>query len=174
MRQALLSVKHSLADEEFIGIFGNAVDRVIGPAYQGYIDAADFQPVTSLAGLLSAIDEPALGELAAACDEQEWGYSDIPIAHHPIFGIYRDGLLVAASTYRVETSGVALPGIITPPRYRGQGYGKTVLSAATEHGLGEGLLMLYHTLTTNKAAIAVAESLGYKHYATHLAVRLHW
>lgn len=163
----------NLADADFVASLGGQVEKVIGPAYQGCLEATEFHPVVSRARLLSEADDTALRELAAACDAEEWEHSDIQIGHPPIFGVYTDGHLAAASTYRMETKGVAMPGIITHPHYRGQGYGKAVLSAATKHGLGQGQLMLYQTLISNMSAISAAEKLGYKQYATHLAVRLH-
>jgi ribosomal protein S18 acetylase RimI-like enzyme len=79
---------------------------------------------------------------------------------------------VAAATYRIESGVAAFPGLITHSEFRGRGYGKVVLSKAVEHGISHDLLMFYQTLLTNKPAIAVAQTLGYRHYATHLAVRL--
>lgn len=56
--------------------------------------------------------------------------------------------------------------------FRGCGYGKAVLSAASQYALDHHLLVLYQTLVSNKPAIAVAQSLGFQPYANHVAVRL--
>jgi GNAT superfamily N-acetyltransferase len=161
-----------LTDDDFIAALGDNVTRVIGPAYQGHLRANDFRPAVSDARLLSAQDDKALRDLQVACDEEEWDHSDIELERHPHFGLFADGRLVAAATYRVERGVAALPGLITHPGFRGRGYGRAVLSAAVQHGLNAGLLMLYQTLVANEPAIAAAQSLGYKPYATHLAVRL--
>ena len=158
-------------DEELIDLLGNKVDRVIGPAFQGFLTQAEFRPRASEARLLTKQDEESLHKLQAACDEEQWEHSDIEIGCEPIWGCYADGLLVAAATYRTE-AGAAFSGLITHPQFRRRGFGKAVLSQATEHGLNSNLLMLYQTLVANKPAMAAAQSLGYKLYAMHLAIRL--
>jgi GNAT superfamily N-acetyltransferase len=162
----------TITDQDFVALFGERVDKVIGPAYQGYLEKSDFRPVTSSARLLLPVDDDALRKLEAACDAAEWEYSDIQIGQHPHFGNFAGSQLVAVANYQMEAGEtIAMPGIITHPSYRGRGYGKAVLSAATEHGLRRGFLMLYQTLVLNRSAVAAAESLGYKQYASHLAVR---
>jgi ribosomal protein S18 acetylase RimI-like enzyme len=162
----------TLADQTFVALFGDRVDKVIGPAYQGYLEEPDFLSVASSARLLSSADDNALHELAADCDVEDWEHSDIQIGQHSNFGIFVGSRLVAVANYQVQEETVAMPGIITHPAYRGQGFGKAVLSAAIEHGLSNGFLMLYQTRVANRPALTAAESLGYKQYATHLAVRL--
>jgi len=162
----------ALTDKDFVAIFGDAVDKTIGPAYQGYLEKENFRSSASSARLLSPQDAGALRDLSAACDADEWEHSSIVIEQLPNFGSFADNKLVAASNYQMWSEGAAMPGFITHPHYRGQGYGKSVLSAATEHASNAGFLMLYQTLVANKPAICAAESLGYKPYATHLALRL--
>jgi ribosomal protein S18 acetylase RimI-like enzyme len=47
-----------------------------------------------------------------------------------------------------------------------------VVSATTLEALAAGFIVLYQTLLANTASVALANGLGYQHYATHLAVRL--
>lgn len=162
----------TITEQDFVALFGEEVDKVIGPAYQGYLEEPDFCPATGSARLLLPVDDNELRRLAAACDAEEWEHSDVQIGQHPLFGSFSGSHLVAVANYRMETRVAAMPGIITHPDYRGQGHGKAALSSAVEHGLSKGFLMLYQTLVLNKPAVAIAESLGYKQYATHLAVRL--
>ncbi|HEY0076947.1 MAG TPA: GNAT family N-acetyltransferase [Abditibacteriaceae bacterium] len=161
-----------LDDKEFIASLGGKVDKVIGPAFQGFLLETDFQSVSSDARLLTNQDEKALADLRAACEQDEWEHADIEMERHPLFGCFENECLVAVATYRIESEVAAFPGLITHPEFRGRGYGKAVLSKALEHGVNHDLLMLYQTLLTNKPAIAVAQTLGYRLYATHLAVRL--
>jgi GNAT superfamily N-acetyltransferase len=63
-------------------------------------------------------------------------------------------------------------GVVTHPAYRGHGYGRAVVSAATGQGLEAGFIVLYQTLLANAPSVALATGLGYQPYATHLAVRL--
>jgi RimJ/RimL family protein N-acetyltransferase len=176
IRTALEHTSHPINDEEFIALFGDAVGAVVGPAYQGFLDPTHSTPVTSTARQLTPQDNSALQELAARCDEQEWEHSSIDAAiqsdTRPHFGCFVDARLVAVANYSKSPPSAAMPGIITHPAHRKRGYGRAVLSAATQHGLDNGLLMLYQTLLANKPAIAAAEGLGYQPYATHLALRL--
>ena len=63
-------------------------------------------------------------------------------------------------------------GVVTHPAYRGRGYGRAAVSAATARGLEAGFIVLYQTLLANAPSVALATELGYQPYATHLAVQL--
>ena len=170
---------HHVTDEILIDLLGERTDKIIGPAFQGFLPEAGFHPVdspvASRARLLIEQDVRALADLRVACDIEEWEHSDIEpnikTGRNPVFGCFIDDKLVAAATYRIE-SGAAFPGLITHPDFRNRGFGRAVLSKAVGHGLNNSLLLLYQTLVANKAAIAAAQSLGFKPYATHLALRL--
>ncbi len=167
-----LQHRSCVADEDVLALFGDAVETVIGPAYHGYLDEGHFQPVTSATRLLTARDGAALQELEQACLEQEWQHAGISEAQQPVFGLYSRSKLVAAANYQMWAHDVATPGLVVHPDHRGRGYGKAVLSAAAQHALQDGFLVLYQTLMSNVAAQAVAQSLGFQQYATHVAVRL--
>ncbi len=169
--RAALNTASAVTDLELMALFGGAVERTIGPAYQGHLEPRAFRPAGLPVRLLSA-DDDALSDLAAACETTEWEHSAIHAGGAPIFGCFVGGRLVAVSNYRMEARDAALPGVIVHPHARGRGYGKAVLSAASEHALESGFLVLYQTLLSNKPAVAAAESLGYRQYAVHLAVRL--
>jgi GNAT superfamily N-acetyltransferase len=155
-------------------MFGSRLDRIIGPAFQGCADTSDFHAV-DVRGTrpLAAEDDEALERLAMACDRDEWVHSGIERALAPIFGCYTGDELAAA--------GMLLPwglrqcnvGIITHPSFRGQGYGRAVVSAVTAYMLAEGYVAQYQTLLDNTSSVAIARALGYRQYATTLAVRLH-
>jgi predicted GNAT family acetyltransferase len=164
----------TLTDEWLLSLPGDEAERVIGPAYQAYLEPANFRPLPSTARLLTAEDEEALHRLSLACEEEEWESSTIEADHQPNFGCFENDQLVAVANYRMWSQTAAMPGVITHPQFRGRGYAKRVLSAATAHGLDNGFLMLYQTLQSNTPAIATAQSLGYQPYASHLAVRLRY
>jgi ribosomal protein S18 acetylase RimI-like enzyme len=172
VQNAVGPAEETLSDESFVALFGDAMDKVIGPAYQGYLEATNFRPVASSARLLCAADSDALRELAAACDDIEWEHAGIDAGGEPNFGLFLDGRLVAAANCQMEGVSAAMPGLIVHPAYRGRGHAKAVLSAACAHGLERDFLMLYQTLVANRAAVAAAQSIGYQPYATHLALRL--
>jgi predicted GNAT family acetyltransferase len=61
---------------------------------------------------------------------------------------------------------------VTHPAFRGNGYGRAVVSAMTRAALDEGAIPHYQTLASNTASRAIARSLGFTEYAQTLAVRL--
>lgn len=164
--------RSSASDEHILALFGNAVNVVVGPAFHGYLKTENFRHTSSSARLLTVDDEKDLPVLQGECSPDEWEHADIAVGQQTIFGLYDGCKLVAAANYQMWAHDVAMPGLVVHPDYRGRGYGKAALSAATQHALKSGFLVLYQTLVSNGAARAVAQSLGYEQYATHLAVRL--
>src|SRR6476469_6587331 len=54
-------------------LFGHTIERIVGPAWQGYLRADDFRPAAKQnVRQLAATDGPALRRLEEACGEQEW------------------------------------------------------------------------------------------------------
>jgi GNAT superfamily N-acetyltransferase len=153
--------------------FGAAVERVIGPAYQGYLDGADFCPVDAKAArVLTVRDALALRQLAMACDETEWQHSGIGGESQVVFGCFVGEGLVAAGTGEPRGDILWHIGIVTHPAYRSQGYGRAVVSAVTAHGLESGLVPWYQTLQANAPSVTIARSRGFTQYAATIAVRL--
>lgn len=149
------------------------VERVIGPAFVGYTDGAAFQPVQQGAPrLLTPQDVPALEALRAACSALEWEHGGSSFGEQPIVGIHVEGELAAVAGYEVWGEAIAHISVITHPRHRGQGYGKTVVSQLTEEVLSQGLVPQYQTLEVNVSSMAVAQDLGFERYATTMAVQL--
>jgi RimJ/RimL family protein N-acetyltransferase len=63
-------------------------------------------------------------------------------------------------------------GIITHPDYRGQGHGRSVVSAIAAYGLEVSLVPRYQALAANTPSVTIARALGFSQYAETLAVRL--
>ncbi|HEX5548013.1 MAG TPA: GNAT family protein [Ktedonobacterales bacterium] len=154
-------------------LFGDAIERIVGPAWQGYLRADDFRPAAQLnVRQLTAADDPALRQLEEACDGQEWEHSGIGGAEQAVFGAFVGDRLVAAGMGEPLAATLLHIGIITHPDVRGQGYGRAVVSAISAYGLGVGLVPRYQTLAANTPSVAIARALGFTHYATTFAVRL--
>jgi len=159
---------------------GAHVERIVGPSYQGYADAAAFRPAPSPAAgspepivrRLGSADAPALQRLAAACAPQEWMDSAIQPDHSPIVAIEQAGELLAAASAPDDGPGVASVGVITHLAWRGRGYGAAVVSALTVDRLAAGMILHYQTLRANTASVAIASALGYYDLATALGIRL--
>jgi GNAT superfamily N-acetyltransferase len=157
------------------GLFGSTVERIIGPAYQGFVDAATFRPVDGRATRsLTGADTPALQRLRAACDAIEWEHSAVKSDHlASVFACFVGGALAAAGILMRGRDRIGSLGIITHPAHRGQGYGRAVVSAMTAYALDTGLIPRYQTLLANAQSVGIARSLGFVAYGATLAVRLH-
>jgi hypothetical protein len=128
-------------------VFGDAVRRVVGPAWLGYADAGDFRPAPTMgARLLTDQDLAALRGLAAACGPTEWEHGGIDPACPPVYGCHAGEVLAAA--------------------------GKAVVSAMTADGLAAGGVVQYRTLQANLPSVGIARALGFQRFALTLAVRL--
>ncbi len=166
------------ADEVFTvsyltGLFGSAVERIVGPAWQGCADGSDFHPAaTRGTRLLQPADGLELRRLEMACDRTEWEHSTIAWGEAPVFGCFEGDEMMAAGTLRPWGEGVQSVGIISHPAHRGRGYARAVASAMTAYGLAQGAVLRYQTLQANVASVAVAKALGYAEYGQTLAVRL--
>jgi GNAT superfamily N-acetyltransferase len=154
-------------------VFGDAIDRVVGPAWQGYLRADDFRPVAGLlVRQLTAADDPALRWLADVCDEEEWESTGIGRSEQVVFGAFVGEGLVAAGMGEPRDATLLHIGIITHPAYRGKGHGRAVVSTICAYGLDVSLVPRYQALTSNGPSIAIARALGFTQYAETLAVRL--
>jgi predicted GNAT family acetyltransferase len=149
------------------------VRRIIGPAYQGYVETAQFRavPHTGIRPLVRA-DRAALQELADACEVEAWEHASIAPDEPQAFGCFINDRLIAVARARPGWEETAHIGVATHPAHRGQGNGRAVVSAATAQALKAGHIVLYQTLVANAPSVALATRLGYEPYATHLAVRL--
>jgi GNAT superfamily N-acetyltransferase len=153
-------------------MFGEATERIIGPAWLGYADGLDFRPVLSThTRALSPDDLPALRRLAASCGE-EWEDSGITFESPLVFGRFAEGDLAAAGTVERSSRDILNVGIITHPDHRSKGYGKEVVSALTRYGVERGGIMQYRTLESNRPSLRIARALGYQPYGRTIAVRL--
>lgn len=152
-------------------IFDQPINRIIGPAFQAYVEVDDFCPYPSpqVRTLLDE-DEEWLQCLTQACDPKEWEHSGIKETSSPLFGYFIDNQLVATSHYSMWAAYAASIGIITHPAHRDHGYGRATVSAAMQHALDQGHMVIYQTLLANTPSVALAKHLGCKLYAHTVAI----
>ena len=171
----------ALVEPEFWrAAMGERLERVVGPSYQGFVDADAFQPADEQgARALTPDDQPALQPFIAACPPDAWKDSAIALDHDPIFGLERDGDLIALASAPLDgiadgsaDEGVRSVGVVTLPAWRGQGAALAVVAALTARCLASGALLHYQTLRANLPSAAIARRLGYEEVATALAIRL--
>jgi GNAT superfamily N-acetyltransferase len=154
----------------FAAAFGVLEFTVIGPAYIGYAEVvgSPAQPVRSL----TADDALAAGALREACSETEWEHGGSLVGEHPASGVFAGSSLVALAGYEVWGGRIAHISVITHPAFRSRGFGCSAVAHLAGVALAAGLVPQYRTLESNRASIRIAESLGFVHYATSVAVRL--
>src|SRR5918993_770881 len=98
-----LTVAEAFASSRLRVALGAGPSSVIGPAYQGFADAADYRPAsTEGVRLLGDADRP------------------------PVFGRFAGGSLVAAATLEHAGEPVSSVGVLTHPDHRGRGHGRAV------------------------------------------------
>ena len=159
---------------------GERVERIVGPSYQGFVDAITYRPgPTRGARRLLAGDLPALSRFISACPPDDWRDSAISPDHQPIVALMRDGAIIALASAPADGPadiGMRSVGVVTLPTWRGQGAGRAVVGALTWYWLMNWLepdsTLHYQTLRANGASVAIAQALGYVDVATALAVRL--
>jgi GNAT superfamily N-acetyltransferase len=146
------------------------IDRVLGPAYLGYLDALDSGREDPNVRLLGRDDLDAFNDLRGGVTAQDWENSGLEPGQ-PIAGCFIDGVLVSAAGYRVWGGRIAHIGVLTRGDARGAGCGRACVRGITAHALKQGLIAQYQTLYENAPAMAMARSLGFADYAARIYVR---
>ena len=131
-------------------------------------------PIGKIRGALSAVrpdDLLALKALRKACTDKDWEFGGSDLSERPLAGQFSDNVLTAIASYVIWAGDIAHISVVTHPDFRGLGYGKGVVSAITEVAISRALIPQYRTLLANTASMGIAQSLGFRHHATSLAVR---
>lgn len=140
--------------------------RVIGPSTHAYLDA-DPGPVEGVVRL----QEDELQSLKGMVDPADWsesGWDDQP-SH--AFGLYADGVLVAASnlnTFHLEPRDV---GVVVAPGWRGRGLSERVGRHAASVAIREHGFARWGARNTNLASLAASRRVGFESWCSQLAVR---
>ena len=166
--------QENLMDESFLRqVFGNDFDRLVGPAYQGYLLSDRFRayamPHTRFLG---PDDAAAVEAFRMECGQDVWEYAGLDEATSYLVGGFEGNRIVSLAGYRSWSDEAGDPCVLTHSLYRGRGWATATTSAVVGRVLNEGKVLLYQTLETNTAAIKIARRLGYEQYARHVAVRL--
>lgn len=161
------------SEAELAKLFGGSLERWVGPAFQGALDAPDFRPFNAAqVRTLTDSDAEALAVFREACGVEGW--SDAAFDKAVLFraGYFDDARLVAMAGFRPWSPNAGDPCVLTLPDYRGRGCAKAVVSHVLSSALAQDQTPLYQTLEANVAAVGVALGVGYTRYANHVAVRL--
>lgn len=147
-------------------------DKVVGPAWLGIADRADFKSSKTTARILGDSDEDAVQKLAEGCGELAWKQSKLLKVRKPLFGLFVGKDLVAVSGYIVLGNVLAYIGVITHPGHRGKGYAKAVVSSAVADAFSKGFVAQWRTPEANAGAVSLAKAMGFQHYASTYDVEL--
>ena len=152
------------------------IGDVLGPAFYGYADRETFAPVESDARVLTADDESAYRHFRGAVPDEEWKQGGPAFEPGEMIGLFADAgddnELVAAAAYDVWDDLLAHLAVVASPERRNQGYGRAVVSRATERALAEGLIPQYRTADAWPWSVALAEGLGFCQFGTSVLVSI--
>lgn len=151
-------------------LFGDAVDRVIGPAFVGYLGAEPAADPEVRA--LTAADVPALERLRDACTAEEWEHAGIEPGGPDVFGLVAAGEVACAGRLALWGAELADLGILTHPAFRGRGLGRRVVRTMAAAARSRGYVPQYRTLYSNAGSLAVGKAAGFREWGRTLAVRL--
>ncbi len=149
-------------------VLDSRIDRVVGPAYLGYLDSIDAGFDRNVR-LLDYGDRAALDDLRRCVSARDWEYSGLE-AGQPIAGYFVDDKLVSAAGYEVWGARIAHVGVLTRVEARGAGYGRACIGAIASYAIGQGLIAQYRTLYENAGAMAIARALGFVDYGATIYV----
>lgn len=163
----------SLAYIEYL--FGNRVNKLIGPAFQGFYQAQPGESATIPDAVLRLDFEEhheTIEALSQSGDSLGWNHSGVFKPNSILYGYQHQDQIRALANYRMVDDKVGFIGVYTHPEFRGQGFGRATVKAALVDLSRQGKTALYQTLHSNPASIAVAKRLGIQEFASHVAVRL--
>ncbi|MCX6123596.1 MAG: GNAT family N-acetyltransferase [Proteobacteria bacterium] len=157
--------------EDATSLFGMRVEQVIGPAYQGYVTTSDFRSVSHPEiRRLKDLERSKLELFATEFKPDDWEHASINGEDEHVFIATRGAEIIAAANAKEEDCATVL-GVAIHPRYRGQGIGKAVVSAAVSFALTQGRPVRFQTLVANYGSIGIASALGFRDYARTVAAR---
>lgn len=139
--------------------------EVFGPGDILYCSPETFRPAPMLdSRLLNEVDSADLDQFAATVG---WKHDTTgrPNSWHDAFGICRDGKLVSVATIVVWGGVIGAIKVATLPRYRGHGFARAVVSAATAYLFEHtALVPQYDFASDNARSREVGFSLGFVPY----------
>jgi GNAT superfamily N-acetyltransferase len=161
-------------DESFLQrLFGQQFERSIGPAYHGSLELADFRPIfSSDVRALSDRDAKTRAVFEKECGFEAWGDSGLDEATQYLVAYFENERITAMAGFRAWNDFAGDPCVLVHPNFQTQGFGTVVVSEVLRLALLKDKVLLYQTLESNLGAVRLAQKLGYRRYAWHVAVRL--
>ncbi len=117
---------------------------------------------------LTEDDAPAMYDLAILT--QPGPYAAHTNRLGDFIGVKQKGRLVAMAGERMKMPGLSeVSGVCTHPDHRGQGYAGALMRVVAERMIARGETPWLHAYASNTGAIALYESLGFRHHAVSIA-----
>jgi RimJ/RimL family protein N-acetyltransferase len=150
-----------------------------GPSSLSYVTKSAFKSQPHpFVRLLRRRDAGELARFARILQAREphsfhaWAIGGRVTANERLWGAYLEGKIVSVGGLRPVHKQLYEVGINTLPRFRKQGWGSAVASAATEGGLELAPLVQWSAPLHNEPSMRIAEKLGYLSYAHQLWLSL--
>lgn len=176
LRRRIPSIPEEFASTSFFEeIFGEHFERIVGPAFQGYLigGSVDGEKASqTAANFIGANDSALVDSFRSQCGQESWEESGLGEATQYLAAVRVGNAIVSLAGYRAWTREAGDVCVLTHPARHRRGFATAAARTVVEHALKDGKLMLYQTLESNTAAIKIAQHLGYAQYASHVAVRL--
>lgn len=138
-----------------------------------YLNPAEFRPFNKPeVRQLSLAESDDLTRMHRGCTLAEQQAGEVNIDHPAIFGTYANGQLIAAASFIDQGQTISDVGVLVHRDFRGQGYGKAVVSALCQWGLDNNRIVQYWRLCTNTASVHIADALGFKEYGIYQTLHL--
>ncbi len=148
------------------------VTAILGPAFIGYAPAA-LPPDHQCTGQLDTSQADLVAELRSACSPTDWEHGGPHADTLAQFGSFdSSGELAALASYNLWGNVLAHIAVVTHPKFRGRGHGRSAVAHAARHSLVAGLMPQYRTLRANLPSLRIAQRLGFHEYGFSTYVRL--
>ncbi len=152
----------TLADIDTMTRMVGPIDRTLGPAVLGYVEAENFQPQDG-SGLITVDgDDTGLAALSERSGPDEVAESALRSWISPVWVLAKGDLIVAAAGFEVWADTVAHLGVLVEPGHRGQAFGRRVAGAATAAALDAGLAPQWRCRVDLAPSRRIAQVLGFE------------
>lgn len=173
MRFSKVSVEEVFNPKFLSDIFGDDVEKLIGPAWIGSISRKDFLPCHGdETRLLLAEDWKAFDRFLSKNSQKDVEFSSLESGRSPTAAVFQEGEVVAAASYEILGDQVAHIGVLALSTFRGRGFATKAISQITELALTENLGIQYQTLVENISSVSAAKRLGFRKFAETISIRL--
>lgn len=145
---------------------------VLGPSRHHYADRSSFRAVpTDGVRRVTDADGAAVEAFRALLGDADWFEGGFGPEARVMWGVERDGALVAMGNMTEYLGRPADVGVATLPASRGRGLARAVASAMTLEAFDGIDVVRYKALETNAPSLRVAAALGFAAYGRNVSIR---